>query len=71
MMLIFSKNCFLRFYCISCVRLSVCDLLATWNPSAMCLFVAGQEEVVRLLVQFGANVNLQSTNGFTPLYMAA
>ncbi len=71
-MLIFSKNCVLRFLLhFMCASLSVCDLLATCNPSAMCLFVAGQEEVVRLLVQFGANVNLQSTNGFTPLYMAA
>ena len=33
--------------------------------------IAGQEEVVRLLVQHGAAVNVQSQNGFTPLYMAA
>ncbi|UYV83170.1 ANK2 [Cordylochernes scorpioides] len=33
--------------------------------------LAGQEEVVRLLVRSGANVNVQSQNGFTPLYMAA
>ncbi|CAL1296829.1 unnamed protein product [Larinioides sclopetarius] len=33
--------------------------------------LAGQEEVVRVLVQAGANVNSQSQNGFTPLYMAA
>lgn len=33
--------------------------------------LAGQEEVVRLLVQAGASVNVQSQNGFTPLYMAA
>lgn len=32
---------------------------------------AGQEEVVRLLVQHGASLNVQSQNGFTPLYMAA
>ena len=32
---------------------------------------AGQEEVVRLLVEHGASVNVQSQNGFTPLYMAA
>ena len=32
---------------------------------------AGQEEVVRLLVDQGASVNVQSQNGFTPLYMAA
>lgn len=33
--------------------------------------LAGQEEVVHLLVQRGASVNAQSQNGFTPLYMAA
>nr|CAD7397593.1 unnamed protein product [Timema poppensis] len=32
---------------------------------------AGQEEVVKLLVATGAAVNVQSQNGFTPLYMAA
>lgn len=32
---------------------------------------AGQEEVVKLLVEHGASVNVQSQNGFTPLYMAA
>lgn len=32
--------------------------------------LAGQEEVVRILIEHGASVNLQSTNGFTPLYMA-
>lgn len=32
---------------------------------------AGQEEVARILVQSGAAVNVQSLNGFTPLYMAA
>lgn len=35
------------------------------------LLSAGQEEVVKLLVQHGASVNVQSQNGFTPLYMAA
>lgn len=33
--------------------------------------LAGQEEVVRLLVNHSASVNVQSQNGFTPLYMAA
>lgn len=37
----------------------------------MFTFIAGQEEVVRLLVQHGASINVQSQNGFTPLYMAA
>lgn len=32
---------------------------------------AGQEEVVKILVLQGASVNVQSQNGFTPLYMAA
>jgi len=35
------------------------------------LFPAGQEEVVKILVHHGASVNVQSQNGFTPLYMAA
>jgi ankyrin len=34
-------------------------------------FAAGQEEVVKILVQHNASVNVQSQNGFTPLYMAA
>lgn len=32
---------------------------------------AGQEEVARVLVEHGATINVQSLNGFTPLYMAA
>lgn len=32
---------------------------------------AGQEEVARILVENGAVINVQSLNGFTPLYMAA
>lgn len=35
------------------------------------MLTAGQEEVVRILVQNGATLNVQSQNGFTPLYMAA
>lgn len=34
-------------------------------------FSAGQAEVVSILIQYGAAVNIQSQNGFTPLYMAA
>jgi ankyrin len=34
-------------------------------------YAGGQLEVVKLLVQYGASVNIQSQNGFTPLYMAA
>jgi ankyrin len=34
-------------------------------------FTAGQEEVIKILVLQGASVNVQSQNGFTPLYMAA
>lgn len=38
----------------------------------MCyVFPAGQEDVVKILVQHEASVNVQSQNGFTPLYMAA
>lgn len=33
--------------------------------------LAGQEEIVKILVQHDASVNVQSQNGFTPLYMAA
>lgn len=33
--------------------------------------LAGQEEVVKLLVKHKANINCQSQNGFSPLYMAA
>uniref|UniRef100_A0A669C1I4 Ankyrin 1 n=1 Tax=Oreochromis niloticus TaxID=8128 RepID=A0A669C1I4_ORENI len=33
--------------------------------------LAGQEQVVQELVNYGANVNAQSQKGFTPLYMAA
>ena len=33
--------------------------------------LAGQEEVVKILVGHSASVNVQSQNGFTPLYMAA
>lgn len=33
--------------------------------------LGGKEEVVKILVQHGANVNAQSLSGFTPLYMAA
>lgn len=36
-----------------------------------CLFLAGQYDVVVTLVEHGALVNVQSQNGFTPLYMAA
>lgn len=34
-------------------------------------FLAGQHDVVVTLVEHGALVNVQSQNGFTPLYMAA
>ena len=35
------------------------------------MITAGQEEIVKVLVQHQALVNIQSQNGFTPLYMAA
>lgn len=35
------------------------------------MFSAGQHDVVVTLVEHGALVNVQSQNGFTPLYMAA
>lgn len=33
--------------------------------------LAGRLEVVKLLVEKGAEINVQSQNGFTPLYMAS
>ena len=33
--------------------------------------LAGQDEVVKILVKYNANINCQSQNGFSPLYMAA
>jgi ankyrin len=33
--------------------------------------LAGQDIIVTILVENGANVNAQSLNGFTPLYMSA
>ncbi|TPP59183.1 Ankyrin-2 [Fasciola gigantica] len=33
--------------------------------------LAGHIDIVKLLMEYGANVNAQSQNGFTPLYMAA
>ena len=40
-------------------------------PHNFLLSPSGQEAVVKVLLQAGAKVNGQSTNGFTPLYMAA
>ena len=40
-------------------------------PSTHFFVFVGQEAVVKVLLQAGAKVNGQSTNGFTPLYMAA
>ena len=33
--------------------------------------LAGQEVIVQILIEYKANVNVQSGSGFTPLYMAA
>lgn len=33
--------------------------------------LAGQHDVINQLILYNANVNVQSLNGFTPLYMAA
>ena len=41
-----------------------------WPYSFTCNFTF-QEAVVKILVEHGAAVNVQSQNGFTPLYMAA
>lgn len=35
------------------------------------IYSAGQEEVVKVLVENNASINIQSHSGFTPLYMAA
>ena len=37
----------------------------------LCHFDIFQNEVVKILVEHGSSVNIQSQNGFTPLYMAA
>ena len=42
-------------------------LLTLLKPISICL----QESVVKILVEHGSAVNVQSQNGFTPLYMAA
>ena len=39
--------------------------------SVKILFLILQEAVVKILVEHGGAVNVQSQNGFTPLYMAA
>lgn len=51
-------------------------LIFTKNLFAKINFIAffitaGQVEIVNILIQYGAAVNIQSQNGFTPLYMAA
>lgn len=46
-------------------------LLAFINNRLSDMITAGQSEVVTILIQYGAAVNIQSQNGFTPLYMAA
>ena len=33
--------------------------------------LAGQKDIIQLLLQYNASVNVQSQTGFTPLYMAA
>jgi ankyrin len=46
---------------------------ATWkgNSALHIASLAGQDIIVTILVENSANVNAQSLNGFTPLYMAA
>lgn len=46
-------------------------LLQKGNTALHIAALAGQEEVVKLLVHCGADVNVRSQQGFTPLYMAA
>lgn len=33
--------------------------------------LAGQLDIIKLLIEYKADVNVQSSSGFTPLYMAA
>lgn len=35
------------------------------------IVIAGQEEIVKVLIENNASINIQSHSGFTPLYMAA
>lgn len=46
-----------------------CLFFQKGNTALHIASLAGQEEVVRVLIANGANVNVQSVNGFTPLYM--
>lgn len=48
-----------------------CVFICILRLTIKCLFLAGQYDVVVTLVEHGALVNVQSQNGFTPLYMAA
>uniref|UniRef100_A0A8C5IF51 Uncharacterized protein n=1 Tax=Junco hyemalis TaxID=40217 RepID=A0A8C5IF51_JUNHY len=48
-----------------------CGVFQKGNTALHIAALAGQQDVVRELVNYGANVNAQSQKGFTPLYMAA
>ncbi|VDK55953.1 unnamed protein product [Cylicostephanus goldi] len=49
----------------------VTNLREKGNTALHIASLAGQSLIVTILVENGANVNVQSLNGFTPLYMAA
>lgn len=46
-------------------------LIQKGNTALHIASLAGQEEIVQILVQNNVQINVQSQNGFTPLYMAA
>uniref|UniRef100_A0A3P8ZYZ7 Ankyrin 2 n=1 Tax=Esox lucius TaxID=8010 RepID=A0A3P8ZYZ7_ESOLU len=48
-----------------------CSVHQKGNTALHIASLAGQAEVVKILVKRGAEINSQSQNGFTPLYMAA
>ena len=47
------------------------SLLYNVHTSLQCTYLLFQEAVVKILVEHESAVNVQSQNGFTPLYMAA
>lgn len=55
------------------VLLVYVSLLLTFDPSILggCTVCLCQSAIVVLLLQHGANMNLRSSNGGTPLYVAA
>ena len=66
---------------VLCIKTIIIAVLVLFSSHKLCFqkgntalhiaSLAGQSMIVTILVENGANVNVQSLNGFTPLYMAA